>query len=469
MKFLGVIFDYKLNWREHIIMLIEKCRKSLNVIKALAHSKWGADPISLLRIYQAVVLSRVDYACTVYSSARKSLLKLLDAVHHTGIRYCIGAFPTSPVMKLYEESGLPPLAERRARFIVNYVTGIISNPNHPNNSLLFQNQNIYTNKRTITRPLGIRFLELLEDSDFLPLPKTFSEGPSEVAPWLIPHPNVRLDLTYYNKESTPRELYVQLFNTISHEYINHKQIYTDGSKIEDGVGSAIYVDGNSHMWTLPKYSSIFYAEQYALFQALLFILMSETHKKFLIISDSLSVITSLSNLYSRDPVTQIIQATIKYLSESLYEITLLWIPSHVGISGNEIVDRAARIAASEIIPDIDTVKSSDLKIHITKQITNKYVYRMLTLTREETVKIHRLRIGHTSLTHEHLLKGEPAPNCEHCNVNLTIQHILCECPTFKHQRQINNIKANLQENSEGEENIRNTLRYLKEINLLKKI
>ncbi|XP_055951523.1 LOW QUALITY PROTEIN: podocin-like, partial [Argiope bruennichi] len=67
----------------------------------LSTTSWGADKTSLLRIYQSVVLSRIDYGCEVYGSARTSVLKQLDTVHHTALRICSGAFRTSPVHSLY--------------------------------------------------------------------------------------------------------------------------------------------------------------------------------------------------------------------------------------------------------------------------------------------------------------------------------------------------------------------------------
>ncbi|GFT75963.1 reverse transcriptase domain-containing protein [Trichonephila clavipes] len=79
-RFLGVIFDRRLTFLPHILQL----RK---------------------RVYQAVVLSRIDYGCVVYGSACKSTLKKLDSVHHMALRICYSAFRTSPVQSLYVNFG----------------------------------------------------------------------------------------------------------------------------------------------------------------------------------------------------------------------------------------------------------------------------------------------------------------------------------------------------------------------------
>nr|CAD7196215.1 unnamed protein product [Timema douglasi] len=48
-------------------------------------------------------------------------------------------------------------------------------------------------------------------------------------------------------------------------------------------------------------------------------------------------------------------------------------------------------------------------------------------SRREEVIVTRLRVGHTSLTHGFLLKGDPPPVCEFCDAPLSVYHILVEC------------------------------------------
>lgn len=47
-----------------------------------------------------------------------------------------------------------------------------------------------------------------------------------------------------------------------------------------------------------------------------------------------------------------------------------------------------------------------------------------------------LGIEHTRLTHEHLLRGEDPPECEHCQETLSILHILLECPAYDDKRRL---------------------------------
>ena len=42
--------------------------------------------------------------------------------------------------------------------------------------------------------------------------------------------------------------------------------------------------------------------------------------------------------------------------------------------------------------------------------------------------------GHTRLTHSHLLSGEPPPICSVCQIPLTVQHFMLDCPQFTVKR-----------------------------------
>ena len=99
-KFLGVIFDTKLTFKNHIEYLKTSCQKALDILRVVGHTDWGADRIVLLRLYRSLVHSKLDYGCIVYGSARRSILKQLDPIHHQGLRIALGAFCTS-LLKVY--------------------------------------------------------------------------------------------------------------------------------------------------------------------------------------------------------------------------------------------------------------------------------------------------------------------------------------------------------------------------------
>ena len=79
-KFLGVILDKKLSFMLHINCLKAKCHKALQLLRVIAHTNWGADKSTLLKLYRSLVRSKLDYGCFIYGSARKSYLCCLDSI-----------------------------------------------------------------------------------------------------------------------------------------------------------------------------------------------------------------------------------------------------------------------------------------------------------------------------------------------------------------------------------------------------
>ncbi|GFV64260.1 RNase H domain-containing protein [Trichonephila clavipes] len=152
-RFLGVIFDRRLTFLPHILHLRKRCEKSLNLLKVLSNTSWGADRTSLLRVYQAIVLSRIDYGCVAYGSACNSTLQKLDPVHHMALRICSGAFRTSPVQSLYVNCHQLPLDFRRRKLSLAFYFKILSVPSHP-----LQNVYMSTSMKRLydARPSNIR-------------------------------------------------------------------------------------------------------------------------------------------------------------------------------------------------------------------------------------------------------------------------------------------------------------------------
>ncbi|GFT17214.1 uncharacterized protein TNCV_4739201 [Trichonephila clavipes] len=130
-RFLEVIFDCKLTFLMHVLYLRKRCERSLNILKVLSNTLWGADRVSLLRVYQALILSPLDYGCVVYGSAGASVLKRLDTIHHSALRIISGAFRTSPVTSLYVVDHQTPLELRRRQLCANYFIRAMSVPSHP--------------------------------------------------------------------------------------------------------------------------------------------------------------------------------------------------------------------------------------------------------------------------------------------------------------------------------------------------
>ena len=109
-KYLGMRLDCKLTFNFHVNEIAKEVKQRLNILKVVSHFDWGADRVTLLRLYTSLCLSKLEYGCQIYGSAFKSLLGKLDVVHNMGLRIFTGAYRTSPVDSLYVDYGIPPLS-----------------------------------------------------------------------------------------------------------------------------------------------------------------------------------------------------------------------------------------------------------------------------------------------------------------------------------------------------------------------
>ena len=488
-RFLGVIFDKKLSWKPHIEDLAARCKKSLNIIRCLAHINWGANSEILVRMYKSMILSKMDYGSIVYSGARKSHLKKLDTVHGMGLRLAIGAYRTSPLTSIYSETGVPPLHIRRSRLMLNYGTNIWAQPEHPNHAILFNEENeaTFEARPTITRPVGIRIKEHLNRYGYS-FPYVYQLNFNETPPWKLNPPIFRLDNIEFRKSDTIPALYFSRFHGIVAQYPDSLIIYTDGSKTEQGVGSAFSSHGESYAWSLHPWTSIFTAELYAIWQALEFS-ESQTLDTILICIDSLSAIQAIQKTYSSDPLVQKILTRISNLQELGKKYILVWIPSHIGITGNEIADKAAKDVTAQEPDEHIKICTSDVKAYFKSKMKNIWQNEWngsesklkeikpsvepwcvpCKLTRREEVAITRMRLGHTRLTSCHLLLGTGRPRCPTCLVRLTVKHILLDCTEYENIRNQLRLPDSLRECLTNRQNILNVVHFLKESNLFYKI
>ena len=95
------------------------------------------------------------------------------------------------------------------------------------------------------------------------------------------------------------------------------------------------------MQRIPDNTSVFTAEAKAVDLALDFTRTCYTNSTFIMFSDSLSVLKAMNHTSSKNPnIQKPSEKCHKLLANK--EIVLCWIPCHIGILENEIVDQQAK-------------------------------------------------------------------------------------------------------------------------------
>ena len=451
-KFLGVIFDRHLTYREHFRTLRERCFKSLNVLKCVARTSYGADRRTLLLLYRSIVRSKLDYACFVYDSASESSKKVLDAVHHAALRIVTGAFRTSPKCSLLAEANEPPLALRREMLGMRYTLKLRQFPTHPTYPYVFSRHATRSDGRM--RPsFGIRMKNLFSDAEisFRGVRRTW-DTPSP--PWGNANPEVDLSLSLVKKDNLlPAEARARALEHIA-SYDGYIRVFTDGSKTSEGVACSFVAGCETRSFSLPSSASVFSSELVAIEKALCFIEVSDG-LFYLILSDSLSSLLALRSFNPVDPIVQDILTRLKSVERSGKSICFSWIPSHVGIHGNELADASARRAAAAPCTRRLPLPARDYYPLVRPYIMSKWQTEWdlcaasklrgikptlepwqscLQGNRFQEVVLCRLRIGHTYATHSYLISGGEQPTCSRCSVPLTVAHILLQCPRLEPYR-----------------------------------
>ena len=486
-KFLGLLFDCKLTFIPHINYLSNKCQKALNLLRVVSSMDWGADRKVLLRLYRSLVRSKLDYGCVVYGSARQSYLRKLDSIHNQGLRLALGAFRTSPVNSLYVEANEPSLNLCRKKLSLQFYLKLKSNPNNPSHEIVFEPlyKDEFLEKENVIPPFSLRC-----EADFncldCDLEDVASHRISEVPLWTSKSPTYLYNLASDKKATTDPMIFRTKFLEIK-EY-THEEMYTDGSKDGEKVASAPILDGESYQFRLPNNSSIFSAELKAIDLALIHI-EQDAYWRYIIFTDSLSAMQALEGEKTDNPLVVILLEKLSRLCERA-DIVFCWLPSHIGINGNEEADKAAKDALSlEILPfkvpcsdfkplinsfihDVWQKSWSDAlnqenKLFAIKPNTSEWLPGLRSNRREEIV-LARLRLGHTHMTHSYRLKGEQPPECIPCNSILSVKHLLIECTDLAPYRDkyfhFDSLKALF-----DTVKLESLFEFLKEVNLFKKI
>src|SRR6218665_1653294 len=251
------------------------------------------------------------------------------------------------------------------------------------------------------------------------------------------------------------------------KYKDNFNIFTDGSKTETGqIESPYYIpEIKMEKLRITDQSSVFTAELIAIEEALKLLFSKKIKEPVIIFTDSLSSVEAIQSQTSNSKPNFIIR--IMKLLRSLYlencSVTYVWIPSHVGIKGNEIADPLHKEATSH--STIDIVVSMELKdayndidnyiadlwqkdydsqttgLHyrtLVPMVNNK-IKILNKYKRSKERLITRLRLGHCRLNHLFKIGQHPTGKCEHCNTQETITHFLFECKYYSIAAQMGNL------------------------------
>ena len=444
-RFLGVTTDNNLRFNSHVSNIVAKTRKRVNIIRCLSSKDWGCSLEQQRSLYITYIRMVLEYASPGWSSwISESSLRTLQTVQNAALRSIASLYKSCPEDFLHLETGIEPLRyryqqnddiiwDKYARLPLNDQRRMLQLAEAPTRLKTRKGWRNTTSER-------MRTLEIARDTTTPPLP-----------PWKVAESLV-LDMVPLEKpkqEYSDEELLALSMDKIT-SITSEVTIYTDGStdSSQKNGGAGIYIkdaQGRSLLeasFAAGKFCSSYSGECVAMLRTMEW--LQENPQTSLICTDSLSLHSALSdnNWKDKDPWLKEIKKILFNLSHST---TILWIPSHCGIPGNDRADELAK-AGSELPQDGIPVTHQIIKAKIKSQrwplshpraiSTYGGVRKPDFKTEREWPKVvrsqfSRLRTGHAKelKSYRHRLGLEEDALCEECREeDETIEHVLCNCP-----------------------------------------
>ena len=352
-KFLGVIFHYKLLWNRHINYLVEKARKKIALLRVLSGIPVINFDNNLIHAALGLVRSVVCYGQEVYFSAQKSDLHKLTSIDSLAFKIALGLPRWASIDKTYKEAGILPLSEYRLLHTCKYMVRAraVPNSNFPeldeSNYVCreIRNKSVYMSVFDYTSVVFKECNLSLDKIAHIPL--------CPYPPWLTEQADIIYEFGKMTKTNSPLILASFVRELINTRFRYFLRVFTDGSVSDSSeVGAAFVVPDLKikKRYSLTTGCSIFTAELFAIMMALTFFNdMTVLPTKIVILSDSKSALMALHNQSSKKRV-DIIYENLFLIHQLIVRgchISLMWVPGHSNLCGNEMADHCAKEAASK--------------------------------------------------------------------------------------------------------------------------
>lgn len=464
-RYLGIWLDQSLIWNKHINEIVEKCSKFLNLFKVLAGRSWGLHQKHMRRLYISLIRSRLDFGSYLYENSAKSNLYKLDKVQNQALRIMGGFIRSTPIHVMECELCIPPLEIRRKYLGLKYCLKANSWANNITSTLLYKLNNLtcksyWQKKKKPLLPLCYDLMKEYNINSSYPLEMfKLDVWVSYIDVGNVIIPNLE-SIVNAKRTYDPTFLRYESLQELNVKYNNWYKLYTDGSKSANNLGAAFYdsVRNVKRNYKITQDVSIMTLELIAISEALSYIeIESSLFSKVVIFTDSKSALQHLikSSRGKRSlPIAYTILNKIYSIGSKNITLKLQWIPSHLGIKGNEEADKLAKLGSqdgtnfdilpfyTEILHNFRKYCYNGWKEYFDERSKEKGIwYKIIqsappripwfaevNFNRNTVVTALRLRSGHVpSRKFGHLMKKYDSPNCETCGTVDDIQHCLMEC------------------------------------------
>ena len=130
-KLLGVTYDTMFTFSQHIKNTVAKCKKKLNILKALAGSTWGQDKETLIITYKSIIRSTLEYANPIWSPMiSASNWERLQSIQNKALRIATGSLSMAAIDHLHRECKVLPV-KQHCELVTKQFLASCHIPGHP--------------------------------------------------------------------------------------------------------------------------------------------------------------------------------------------------------------------------------------------------------------------------------------------------------------------------------------------------
>ena len=369
-KYLGVVLDDNLSFTLHAKHVCSRANKRLSILKHLAGSPYGATQQTLLHYYKACIRPILEYGSIAMSIACPSAIRRIESMQNTSLRIALRLPQHARTKFVLAESGCPSMDDRVKTLAMVTWAKIRSSPKshpfHQHNKDMHTSMHLLGKQPTRGRdiPLEMSLIHIAKVAAIPEIKRACVKPRNPITAAPIPFSfDIHLP-TKAKHRLTPQEtleLKESVLTRITEKYGGHYQFYVDGSvDSETGRSAAAFIlhkpEGLLHHATrVSDFVSSTQAELAAIHQSLLHLQSNPCPQTSVVIHcDSHASIQSLQRK-KRDPLdcqaSDILDLAQALKAMHSISFTLHWVPSHIGIPGNEQVDLLVKQAL--IHPDVN--------------------------------------------------------------------------------------------------------------------